>query len=652
MKKRLPDKSALVLVLAGLLGLPTSLQALEGETAHPEVQTEQEPKRSKQIKYINPEVPEVQLPAYAGKRYPASVPDTLDLAERARFAVNGLTGPTNQDADYELYWALVLGNNPPYMYNDFNDHVQIKFYEALPLVRLASGSRQDLHVERRLMEVLVQMQGPDGLLYYPRVGRPWATRGFPAEQFSSFPEGDQYTEPYANGRLLGALGIYYQLTGDECWKDLGKKMVDGLIRQAIHREDYAYFTKGTFGVNEISDPAVDQKSIDPWTNMPFGWIAMGLAQFYRSAGYEPALSLSGKLARYTRYHGGMFEADGHFTGIGMHFHGHLYPMLGMLEYGIAAGDWEMIQFVKKGYEFGTANMEPMVGYVAEWINPEEYNYSEICGVADMIAMGLKLIEAGAGDYWDDVDRWTRNQFAEGQMIRSDWVEKMVQDRPLQKKAKSLIASDPIQIGDPGVTTDNVGARSVGGFAGWPSVNDWQGHESRSIMHCCTGNGTRAIYYVWENILTHSDGRLKVNLLLNRASPWADINSHVPYQGRVDVKVKKASHLSIRIPEWVKATDTHCRVNGKQRSLSWEGRYAVVGHVKPQDEVTLSFPIGERIDRIQVEGHDYTLVRKGNEVVSIDPQGRNYPQYQRNHYRENATRLKSVERFVADRTVDW
>ncbi len=89
--------------------------------------------------------------------------------------MNGLTGPTNQDADYELYWALVLGNNPPYMYNDFNDHVQIKFYEALPLVRLASGSRQDLHVERRLMEVLVQMQGPDGLLYYPRVGRPWAT---------------------------------------------------------------------------------------------------------------------------------------------------------------------------------------------------------------------------------------------------------------------------------------------------------------------------------------------------------------------------------------------------------------------------------------------------------------------------------------------
>ena len=76
----------------------------------------QEPRRSTQIKYINPEVPEVRLPAYEGKRYQASLPDTLDLAERARLAVNGLTGPTNPEADYELYFSLVLGNNPPFMY--------------------------------------------------------------------------------------------------------------------------------------------------------------------------------------------------------------------------------------------------------------------------------------------------------------------------------------------------------------------------------------------------------------------------------------------------------------------------------------------------------------------------------------------------------
>ena len=49
---------------------------------------------------------------------------------------------------------------------------------------------------------------------------------------------------------------------------------------------------------------------------------------------------------------------------------------------------------------------------------------------------------------------------------------------------------------------------------------------------------------------------------------------------------------------------------------------------------------------------YTLVRKGNEVVKVDPPGRNYPLYRRAHYRENQTRFQIIERFLADRTVDW
>ncbi|MGI9327187.1 MAG: hypothetical protein ACR2PZ_18360, partial [Pseudomonadales bacterium] len=274
----------------------------------------------------------------------------------------------------------------------------------------------------------------------------------------------------------------------------------------------------------------------------------------------------------------------------------------------------------------------------------------ICGVADMIAMALKLTEAGAGDYWDDVDRWTRNQFAEGQLTSSDWVDAMVKDKPVKLPLKNEYYPDLFALGD--YTVDSVGRRNVGAFAGWPSVNDWQGHERRSIMHCCTGNGTRAIYYVWDNILTDENGRLKVNLLLNRASPWAEVNSHIPYQGRVDVLVKKARELSIRIPQWVKAKDTRCQVNGKVRSLSWQGRYAVVGGVKAKDEVTLTFPIQERTDVVRIEDNDYTLVRKGNEVVKIDPPGKNYPQYQRDHYRENQTRFRTIERFVPDRTVDW
>jgi hypothetical protein len=603
-----------------------------------------EPKRSSAIKYINPQVPTLQLPEYSGTRYVARVPDTLDMAERAALAVHGLTGPTDPEADYEIYWFAVFGNNPPYMYHDWNDHVQVKFHEALPLMRLASGSHLNEEVDQRWMEILVQMQGPDGLLYYPRVGRPWVNRGIADEQFGAMPAGEQFAEPFANGRLLGALALHYKLTGNEFWRRVGERVVDGLTKQAAHREGYAYFSTGMFGVNQVSDSKVAPESLNPWMNMTFGWITIGLAQFYRATGYEPALTLSGELARYTRDHSRLYDAEGRFTNIALHFHGHLHPLLGMLEYGMAAGDGEMIEFVRQGFEFGIANMWPMVGYVSEVINPQGYQTSEICGVADMIHMALKLTLAGAGNYWDDVDRWTRNQFAEGQLTSSEWVSPMVKDQPVNLK--------PLDHGTGATVTEKVPERCVGGFAGWPSANDWQGNKHASIMHCCTGNGTRAIYFVWENILRHEGGKLRVNLLLNRASPWADVDSYIPYEGRVDVKLKSDCELSVRIPEWATAPETHCTVNGRNRPLSWEGRYGVVGKVKPTDVATLTFPIPERKDVLRIHGRDYSLTRKGNEVVHIDPPGKNWPLYQREHYRANSARFKTVERFVADQSVEW
>ena len=172
------------------------------------------------------------------------------------------------------------------------------------------------------------------------------------------------------------------------------------------------------------------------------------------------------------------------------------------------------------------------------------------------------------------------------------------------------------------------------------------------MHCCTGTGTRAIYYVWENILHCKDGKLKVNLLLNRASPWADVDSFIPYEGRVDVKLKTACELSVRIPEWVSSQQTRCELNGKKHSLSWDGRYAVVGKVDPNDVATLWFPISERTDVVRIMGKDYTLIRKGNDVVHIDPPGKYCPLYQREKYRDNKVHTKTTTRFVASQQIDW
>ena len=599
------------------------------------------------IAYIREEFPEFELPAYRGERYEALVPDTLDLQERAALSIIALTAPTDARADYELYWRVFFKHNPAMMQHDWSDQVQCKFLESLPLMRVMSGSMLNEHVGRRWMEVTLLMQGPDGLLYFPTKGRPWARF---RDTWGSG-DADHFGFPFYCGRMLGAMSLYYLRDGSEAWRTAVQRLVDGLAAKAIERGDYAYYSKDVF-VPGQARPGDTTMPIGIWASALAGWVVQGLVQAYRAIAYEPAMELAGKLCRYLKDHCQYYGADGSFLpdrydGLtGAHFHHHLYPQLGLIEYGLVTGDQEMLEFGYKGYEYGVANGEPLTGYFPERLGSPEVEHSEICEVADMMAMGLKLNEAGLGDHWDEIDRWTRNMFAEGQLTQCDWIARVPGAAYPDGLAPLSAIDETYQ------TTERVAERNLGAFAGWPTLNDWYSGVRAGIMHCCTGNGTRAIYYVWENILQHEGGRLRVNLLLNRASPWADVDSHVPYVGQVDVRVKQPVELSVRIPEWVKPEQVRVRVSGAEREVGWDGRYAEVGAVKPGDVATMTFPISERTDVVYVEGERYTLVRKGNDVVAIDPPGRYCPLYQREHYRANETRLRSIERFVSGENIYW
>ena len=123
-------------------------------------------------------------------------------------------------------------------------------------------------------------------------------------------------------------------------------------------------------------------------------------------------------------------------------------------------------------------------------------------------------------------------------------------------------------------------------------------------------------------------------------------------GERATKVKQQVDLSVRIPEWVAPDEVRVQVSGAEREVGFEGRYAQVGEVKPGEVATLSFPIAERTEGIYVEKERYTVIRRGNEVVKMDPLGKNCPLYQRAHYRENRTRWRKIERFVSSEQIRW
>jgi len=234
----------------------------------------------------------------------------------------------------------------------------------------------------------------------------------------------------------------------------------------------------------------------------------------------------------------------------------------------------------------------------------------------MIQLALRLTLAGVGDYWDDVDRYVRNQFAQMQMRSSDWVYRMIEGH----------GDSPIGLDESG---DHVPERCVGGFGGWTSANDFYVGVGNGMMNCCTGNCSRALYYVWENIAEVTNGGLRVNLLLNRSLGAAEIVSQIPDAGRVSIRSNQAlGSVAVRTPEWIDSgsADLTCTVNGARRPVRWDERYALVEGVSAGDTLVYDFPIADRTVRETIGEVDYSLVIRGNTVTSISPEGTNYPFY--------------------------
>jgi len=610
--------------------------------------------------YVSPDAPCPARPAYPGQYHDALVPATLDLAERAGLCVNALTETLDPEFDDELYWIVDLLAKDPAMYHTVDDHVQAKFFQALPLDRIASGSRQNLDTEHRLMHTYLKMQGADGLVYIPIKGRPWALPPDPNPWagLDYLPTGEQWCSISMNGRVLGAFCIYALMDPSGPWREAANRLAEGLMNLCIVEGDIAYLFANCA---EPGKPIVEPKQGPVGFRAALaGWVAQGLAQCCRASGNREAGAMAERLMRYVFRDSGYFGPDGEFreefpgAGRQIHCHAHTCQIMTALEVVQATGNQELLAPALQAYHYAVSQGEPLVGFFPEWLASKGGGYgegpfsSEICEVADMIAAGIKLSLLGI-DKWDDVDRWVRNQFAECQLTDIAWLR----DGHLEPvdRTKSPLPGAGCQGPDFG-TTDRVAERAIGSFAGWPSANDFVQGQGWSIMHCCTGNAARAVYYVWERILTHEPGKLKVNLLLNRASKWADVNSHLPYAGQVEVKMKQSLDLQIRLPEWVKPEEASGQVNGAPCTLHFDGRYAGVGQVKPGDEVRLTFPIRERTDAVIIEKHKYTLVRRGNEVIHIDPPGRNRPLYQRGHYRCGTTLWRQIVRFAPDEEIAW
>ncbi len=536
-----------------------------------------------------------------GKRYLANVPDSLDLQENANLAVNALTRCTNPEGNHETYFYGSSARNPPVMFKA--DGLNSKFCEGLSLMRYLTGSSFNTQVDQHWRVFFLDMFQKDaiGLTFTDARFICWAAN---------------------NSRQEKSI----------CWQEITEEAISRLSRILTHEKDYCYLTnnKGEMNIG--------------WEATQEGWTLQGVTSAYSITGSSSSRKLADELARYIKDYAQLFDINGRFlarheSGMGpaLHFHHNGNAMTALSEYALATNLHEFATFVQKGYEYARSVGWPLVGffpeYIRDWPDDRPYIDCETCATVDMIMMAINLSKLGQGDYWDDVDRYVRNQFIEMQMKSGDWINDVASHYPY-----TAVGQDE--------DGDQVSERVVGSFAGWASANDYCANSEMPIISgCCTGNGARAIYYVWENILEYNNKLLRIHLLLNRASLWADVNSLIPYEGQIEVIIKTDCNVEIRIPEWVKPGDVSCFVNNIPREIDFQGRYAQVGSVESGNVVAMIFPISEREVKTSIGGVSYTLIIKGNDIVSINPPGQWHPFYQREHYKEKI-RWVNRERFVA------
>jgi hypothetical protein len=320
----------------------------------------------------------------------------------------------------------------------------------------------------------------------------------------------------------------------------------------------------------------------------------------------------------------------------------------ILEYAVVADDPRLKDFVRDGYEWTRHVGFARIGYVGD---------NQGCGCARLIGLAVKLSDAGLGDYWEDVDQYIRNLGTEQQFTPDDlpFMCKLAERQTIPAENQE------------GFSYDNVPERIVGAFAG----------RTTKTVHwlCCGTHGNMGLYYAWDGTLRYQDGVARVNLLLNRASPWVQVDSYLPYEGKVVLKNRAAHTVLVRIPAWADLTKVSYRLNGKPVTPEIEGRYARVESLEPGDEVSLEFPMKDWTAEYNVPflggaNNDWAVPGDklltdmpprarhrcrflGNTLVEIDPPLMpGEPVFKHSDYLSGKAPLKDTTYFVTPTVLKW
>ena len=544
----------------------------------------------------------------------------LDLEERAELTLNALTRNVDPALRYTPYFDCRLELDPPVLsHHPYWDHCDGtgRALSALLLAREMTGSGFRSEIDAHLERLVASYQGAQGLCWIPAPDYPLAPTRRPRPPVAEF---------WGQRGCLMAYVTAYQRSTDDAERAALRRRIDALIHGlksiAIERDGYCYFPV------PADDRPVDADELfyprGGWAggDEPNGTgvmcatapIIRPIVQYLMTGVRNPeALALCDGLARYVVERAGDYGADGSFRG---HFHSRVATAAGILQWGRYSGQADLARWAHQVYRYARG-VGTRFGWFPEFVGQHA---CETCCITDMIDLAILLAGAGHPEYWGDAERFGRNHLVESQFLDAAW-ERQVPKLSSTAAAEFIASRPPAQLKRTGVRDVFPGAFS-GGSAPNAVVDTRRGHW---WMGCCNAHGVHGLFLLWQHAVRATPAAVRVNLLFSRSTPWADVRSHLPREGRVEVTMRQQGALSVRIPDEVQRDEITVAAPNR---WAWNDGSVEVDGLVPGAEVAISFPLTEYDETVRVLGDQYRVSWRGDTVLEIDPPGRAGPLYRR------------------------
>jgi hypothetical protein len=467
-------------------------------------------------------------------------------------------------------------------------------------------------------------------------------------------------EQGCGGEVANNLILLYESTGNKKWRDWAKIGLDWM------REHTVVTNRPGLGPVAVRD----QFS---------GWEIVAFSRWYELTGDEKALEFAtaeaNRDAISTDANDGSFRPDGSFgvtnqgiNVLGPHMHAHTHSLKGLLHLGdqlIKAGDKQnglrMIHQADATFDWlydPTRNPDAgsMTGWLAEWLivqlgwnregDCEGCTMGDVVQAAAMLGAASRLDPslAGYANYYDRAEQIFRGQLVEQMFQLKPQYLAMLKECLQKRVAKEMTNATPDvqaqevnrRYADAVETAGKMVGQQLGlcGFPDWvnklPSDLD-PDLPGIHMQGCCSDATIRAADAIWSETVTGDPAEARVNMAFNRKSDLADVVSCLPYRGELDVFVKSAKRILVRIPEWAPRDKVRLYIDKAPTKPEWDGDYAVFPKTAKGEQLTVSYPL--RIATIKetvgsLDGTEYTERWRGNTIVDISPRGKWIPMFER------------------------